>query len=187
VKNYIIGALIATIIALSGKTGTGAKRSANPRHLLMADSDSLNSLIFFPRCVIRISSVLVGIEFMGLKMKIKEADMPNGRPGDHPLTDIVNHHIETYSKRADDTVRDLSVLLSNKFLWRFLYHFHRKDDVITVMGSKRRIPILEFEEMLDDLYKKISSLDPKDPKGFEDEADRLLQDVINRYGGKIPR
>jgi len=113
--------------------------------------------------------------------------MPNGRPGDHPLTDIVTHHIKTYSKRADDTVRDLAVALSNKFLWRFLYHFHRKDDVITVMGSKRRIPILEFEEMLDDLYKKISALDSKDLQGFEDEADRLLQDVVNRYGGKIPR
>jgi uncharacterized protein Yka (UPF0111/DUF47 family) len=113
--------------------------------------------------------------------------MPNGRPGDHPLTDIVTHHIETFSKRADDFVRDLAAMLSNKFLWKFLYYFDREGDVIKVMGSKRRIPISEFEEMLEDLYKEISSRKSEDLQRFENEADRLLQSVINQYEGKLPK
>lgn len=113
--------------------------------------------------------------------------MPNGRPGDHPITDIVIHHIETYSKRADDFIRDLDIVLSKKFLWDFLYYFDREGDVIKVMGSKRKIPILEFEEMLEDLYKKISSSKSEDPQHFESEAERLLQKVINQYEGKMPR
>jgi hypothetical protein len=126
-------------------------------------------------------------EFIELSMKIKEVGMPNGRPGDHPLTDIVTHHIATYSKRADDIVRDLAVLLSNKFLWQFLYYFDRKDDVITVMGSKRRIPLPEFEEMLDDVYKKVSSFKSEGLQHFETEVERLLQEVVKQYGGKLPR
>ena len=112
--------------------------------------------------------------------------MPNGRPGDHPLTDIVTHHIETYSKRADDIVRDLAVILSNKFLWQFLYYFHREGDIITVMGSKRRMPIPGFEDLLEEVYKKISSLGSEDSQRFETEADRILREVVKQYGGKLP-
>jgi hypothetical protein len=31
--------------------------------------------------------------------------MPNGRPGDHPLTDIVVHKIATFGAEIDDKVR----------------------------------------------------------------------------------
>ena len=113
--------------------------------------------------------------------------MPNGRPGDHPLIDIVDHHIETYSKRADDIVRDLSTMLSNDLLWEFLYYFDREGGVIKVMGSKRRIPISEFEEMLEGLYKKISSWKSEDLQRFENDAEHLLQEIIKQYEGKLPK
>jgi hypothetical protein len=31
--------------------------------------------------------------------------MPNGKPGDHPLTDIVVHNIEVFGSEIDDKVR----------------------------------------------------------------------------------
>ncbi|MFQ5850879.1 MAG: hypothetical protein ACE5JU_09860 [Candidatus Binatia bacterium] len=33
--------------------------------------------------------------------------MPNGKPGDHPLTDIVGHGLEVYSPLADSLVREI--------------------------------------------------------------------------------
>jgi hypothetical protein len=33
--------------------------------------------------------------------------MPNGKPGDHPLTDIVVHGRAVYSERADDLIRKI--------------------------------------------------------------------------------
>ena len=34
--------------------------------------------------------------------------MPNGRPGDHPFTDIVLHNFDVFSPEIDDLVRKLS-------------------------------------------------------------------------------
>ncbi len=42
--------------------------------------------------------------------------MPNGRPGDHPLTDILHHHIAVYSKEIDDLIRKISRLCSTREL-----------------------------------------------------------------------
>ncbi|HEX8691961.1 MAG TPA: hypothetical protein VF746_06060 [Longimicrobium sp.] len=36
--------------------------------------------------------------------------MPNGKPGDHPLTDIVVHGWRVYSERADALVREIDAL-----------------------------------------------------------------------------
>ena len=36
--------------------------------------------------------------------------MPNGKPGDHPFTDIVIHGIRVYSSRADSLVREIDQL-----------------------------------------------------------------------------
>jgi hypothetical protein len=36
--------------------------------------------------------------------------MPNGKPGDHPLTDIVVHGRRVYSERADALVREIVAL-----------------------------------------------------------------------------
>jgi hypothetical protein len=36
--------------------------------------------------------------------------MPNGRPGDHPYTDIVVHGRRVYSPAIDDLVREVDVL-----------------------------------------------------------------------------
>ncbi|MCA9120592.1 MAG: hypothetical protein H6822_35280 [Planctomycetaceae bacterium] len=37
--------------------------------------------------------------------------MGNGRPYDHPLTDIINHRILTFSETADDLIRQIALLI----------------------------------------------------------------------------
>lgn len=36
--------------------------------------------------------------------------MPNGKFGDHPLTDILIHERRVYSERADDLIREIAKL-----------------------------------------------------------------------------
>ena len=36
--------------------------------------------------------------------------MPNGKPGDHPLTDILAHRLQVYSPAIDELIREIAVL-----------------------------------------------------------------------------
>ena len=36
--------------------------------------------------------------------------MPNGKPGDHPFTDIITHGLRVYSATADALVREIAQL-----------------------------------------------------------------------------
>jgi hypothetical protein len=36
--------------------------------------------------------------------------MPNGKAGDHPITDIVNHRLKVYSERVDGLIREIVAL-----------------------------------------------------------------------------
>ena len=38
--------------------------------------------------------------------------MPNGKPGDHPLTDILVHKIKVYGREADEVIREIAKLCS---------------------------------------------------------------------------
>ena len=42
--------------------------------------------------------------------------MPNGKPGDHPLTDIFVHNLEVYGKEVDDLIKKIGSLSSNREL-----------------------------------------------------------------------
>jgi alpha-amylase/alpha-mannosidase (GH57 family) len=42
--------------------------------------------------------------------------MPNGKPGDHPLTDIFVHKSEVYGREADDLIRRIGELCSSREL-----------------------------------------------------------------------
>ncbi|TET79999.1 hypothetical protein E3J38_06445 [candidate division TA06 bacterium] len=33
--------------------------------------------------------------------------MPNGKPGDHPITDILLHNIRVFSRKADRLIREI--------------------------------------------------------------------------------
>jgi hypothetical protein len=64
----------------------------------------------------------------------KEVAMPNGKPGDHPYTDIVVHKRDVYSQRAADLVREIASLSDEKgrhqladLLWRDYDEFGKPD------------------------------------------------------------
>ena len=40
--------------------------------------------------------------------------MPNGRPGDHPLTDILIHNHKVYGQEADELIRRIAELSSSR-------------------------------------------------------------------------
>lgn len=42
--------------------------------------------------------------------------MANGRPGDHPLTDLLLHNQEVYGEPADDLIKKISKLASRREL-----------------------------------------------------------------------
>jgi hypothetical protein len=42
--------------------------------------------------------------------------MPNGKPGDHPLTDIFAHRLEVYGTEADELIRKIAKLCSQREL-----------------------------------------------------------------------
>ena len=42
--------------------------------------------------------------------------MPNGKPGDHPLTDILVHKLKVYGDEPDDLIRKIAELCSRQEL-----------------------------------------------------------------------
>ena len=68
--------------------------------------------------------------------------MGNGRPGDHPLTDILNHRILTFSERADEMIRQIADLVPQNDL----------DDHVNWRSPP---PIEEFEAELDTTLQRL--------------------------------
>ena len=74
--------------------------------------------------------------------------MPNGKPGDHPYTDIVIHGRDVYSPRAANLVREIAKLSDDKarhrladLLWSEYNEFHhpevrKLETVLTEMRDK---------------------------------------------------
>jgi hypothetical protein len=79
--------------------------------------------------------------------------MPNGKVGDHPLTDILIHGRRVYSERADDLVR-----------------------TIVELGGKDRIADLLFRD-----FNEFSDPDvPRLEQVLSDIHDQLAADARNR-------
>jgi len=49
--------------------------------------------------------------------------MPNGRQGDHPITDIVDHGLTVFSPEADNLVREIAQLMPRNRLWSLVDWF----------------------------------------------------------------
>ena len=47
--------------------------------------------------------------------------MPNGRHGDHPLTDIVWHHVDVYTDEIDGLIRKIYDADSDALDWNRFY------------------------------------------------------------------
>jgi len=58
--------------------------------------------------------------------------MPNGKPGDHPLTDILVHKLDVYGRETDDLIRKIADLCSRRELdewWEREIGWSQRDSV----------------------------------------------------------
>lgn len=70
--------------------------------------------------------------------------MPNGKPGDHPLTDITIHRLEVFGMPCDDLIREISNRGGRSELERLDLHrldprFGGHPDLAALEGNLRRI------------------------------------------------
>lgn len=75
--------------------------------------------------------------------------MPNGKPGDHPITDILNHHTVVFSRTADNLIREISLIVPN-------------DQIDEYVNWQNPPPIEEFEVQLKETLKKLRLHSSKD-------------------------
>ena len=85
--------------------------------------------------------------------------MPNGKPGDHPLTDILLHNRNIYSQTARDLVREIAGLADEKTRRQL------GDLLLTKYNEYSNPDIAELERYLTDLRDKLNS-DAKS-RGFD--------------------
>jgi len=50
--------------------------------------------------------------------------MANGKKGDHPITDILNHNLEVFSPKIDNLIREIAKLVPNYRLRDMFDWFH---------------------------------------------------------------
>ena len=64
--------------------------------------------------------------------------MPNGRPGDHPLTDLLKHGRTVYGPEADTCIREIAALSRGHELdeW-WLAEIANEDDPTALLGKAR--------------------------------------------------
>ena len=75
--------------------------------------------------------------------------MPNGKPGDHPFTDIVNHGLDVYSSQVAKRVREIAKLASDQ-------ERRKLSDLLYQEYSEYSNPdIEELERVLTDLHDKL--------------------------------
>jgi hypothetical protein len=57
----------------------------------------------------------------------------NGKPGDHPLTDVLAYNLEIYGPEADDLIRKIAKLCSRRELdtwWDREIHWSKDRDLV---------------------------------------------------------
>ena len=65
--------------------------------------------------------------------------MPNGKPGDHPLTDLLVHGLRTFSKEVDSLIREIARFLPPQEIDSLLDWFHPPplDELTKILRAKR--------------------------------------------------
>jgi hypothetical protein len=66
--------------------------------------------------------------------------MPNGKPGDHPLTDILVHKLEVYGAEADELIRRIGSLGGQRELeeWWTREIGNSKDKALALAKARER-------------------------------------------------
>lgn len=76
--------------------------------------------------------------------------MPNGKPGDHPLTDIVVHGMAVYGSEADALILKIGKLSSNRALdhwWESEIGWNASSKEVV---EKAKVRLAELEKRVED-------------------------------------
>jgi hypothetical protein len=90
--------------------------------------------------------------------------VPNGKPGDHPFTDIVHHGRPIYSATADALVREIAKLADDKT------RRHLEDLLMSKYNEYRNPNVPELERFLTGLRDRL--LSDARVRGFEPPSGR---------------
>jgi hypothetical protein len=96
--------------------------------------------------------------------------MPNGKPGDHPLTDIFIHKLEVYGKEADELIRKIGELCSRRQLDEWWEKEIRWSDDHELVLQKARV---RYQELLNQARER----------GWEARVGRNSLSVLRRMKG----
>ena len=72
--------------------------------------------------------------------------MANGNAGDHPLTDILGHRLEVYGQEADELIRKIASLCSERELdewWRREIDWSQDRELVLRKARSRYEELLE--------------------------------------------
>jgi len=72
--------------------------------------------------------------------------MANGTPGDHPLTDILQHRLDVYGKEIDDLIRKIAGLSSRRELdewWEKEIGWSCERSTLLEKARRRRMELAE--------------------------------------------
>ena len=61
--------------------------------------------------------------------------MPNGKPGDHPLTDLFVHGVSVFNPQVDALIREIAELGGRDALERYADELYRADNRYTAGGA----------------------------------------------------
>lgn len=70
----------------------------------------------------------------------------NGKPGDHPLTDLLAHKLEVYGREADELIRKIAALCSPRELddwWQREIGWSKDSDSVLRKASARYAELLK--------------------------------------------
>lgn len=108
--------------------------------------------------------------------------MPNGKPGDHPYTDIVNHGIDVPNEEVSEIVRNIAVSGNDKtrkearrLLWNAGVH----------LLSDHELSDEELERLTHDLYSLAGELRLSENYPHESPLDACLEDDDAVYSAPV--
>ena len=103
--------------------------------------------------------------------------MPNGKQGDHPYTDIVSHKLDLYSVRAASLVREIDKLADEKTRRQLA------NMLFNEFNEYEKPDVRRLERILTEMRDKI--LQEARERGFEIEQVTTLATAVARMRGRV--
>ena len=108
--------------------------------------------------------------------------MPNGKPGDHPITDILAHRRRVYSDRIDGMVREIAALGGRRGI---------EDMLFLEFNDFSNPDLVRLEAVLDRILHRLRAEAKARGRGAQGGSDNTTRPgeeeaPLDRYDGGVP-